>query len=282
MPSTLISDKLNNYKKQIEEINLDKNSEWFKVFPYDADLRTKYADDMENKLSTMFEQHLNNNQVLTRDDFFFLYLAWLSYVTFVNYGNYESLEQFEKDYKIDVVERAKQYSKYAMNSEQTRKFNDYVLYGHESEDTATEDEPQADESNDVSTIEDIEDISSVEDAIGDITKLDLAKIAVIVAVIKRAQDMARTETNVLANELLHYTAKALYKSHEWVSERDNRVRKTHQIADGQIRPIDKPFSVGKYEMYYPGDTSLGAGAEEIVLCRCHEEFHDPIQQKLRG
>lgn len=52
----------------------------------------------------------------------------------------------------------------------------------------------------------------------------------------------------------------------WVSRDDNRVRPTHEVADGQTRPIGVPFIVGGSEMMYPKDPS--APAQEVVNCRC--------------
>ena len=55
----------------------------------------------------------------------------------------------------------------------------------------------------------------------------------------------------------------------WNDAGDQHVRPTHTEASrtGWI-PVDEPFSVGAYQMMYPSDDSLGAGAEEIVYCRC--------------
>ena len=58
------------------------------------------------------------------------------------------------------------------------------------------------------------------------------------------------------------------KTKTWISERDERVRKTHLEADSQTVLIDEPFVVGDSLLLYPKDTSLGASASEIVNCRC--------------
>ena len=57
---------------------------------------------------------------------------------------------------------------------------------------------------------------------------------------------------------------------EWDTSGDARVRESHARADGQKRKGNEPFNVGGYQLRYPGDSSLGAPAEEVVQCRCIE------------
>ena len=57
---------------------------------------------------------------------------------------------------------------------------------------------------------------------------------------------------------------------EWDSSGDARTRETHVRADGQIVRGNEPFNVGGYQLRYPGDSSMGAPAEETILCRCLE------------
>lgn len=55
----------------------------------------------------------------------------------------------------------------------------------------------------------------------------------------------------------------------WNTTLDGRERDTHRALDGQTVPINDPFvSPSGARLMYPGDTSLGAGAAEIVNCRC--------------
>jgi hypothetical protein len=56
---------------------------------------------------------------------------------------------------------------------------------------------------------------------------------------------------------------------EWDSAGDKRVRWSHKMLDGQRVGLDEPFiSPSGAKMMHPGDTSLGAGANEVVACRC--------------
>lgn len=85
----------------------------------------------------------------------------------------------------------------------------------------------------------------------------------------RAMFIAENQTNMVknaANEADAIAAGFQYK--RWVSMRDLHVRSSHRAADGQTVPIMAPFSVGNALMMHPCDDSLGAGAEEIVRCRC--------------
>lgn len=55
----------------------------------------------------------------------------------------------------------------------------------------------------------------------------------------------------------------------WDSAGDKRVRWSHSKLDGQAVGINEPFvSPSGARLMFPGDTSLGAGADEVVNCRC--------------
>lgn len=60
----------------------------------------------------------------------------------------------------------------------------------------------------------------------------------------------------------------------WHNAGDRRVRDTHDAMGGQkVRGLSQPFQSPRGAlMMYPGDTSLGAGADEIVACRCDESI----------
>jgi SPP1 gp7 family putative phage head morphogenesis protein len=93
---------------------------------------------------------------------------------------------------------------------------------------------------------------------------------------KRSAVIARTETHNAAMAAVEAALK--YKnirigSKTWVAINDNRTRPSHSAVGGTTVPFDQPFSVGGALMMRPGDGSLGAGAEEIVNCRCSILYH---------
>lgn len=53
---------------------------------------------------------------------------------------------------------------------------------------------------------------------------------------------------------------------KWVTERDNRVRKSHKAVDGKKIPIEEYFVLEKGLMLYPGDYENCP--EETPNCRC--------------
>lgn len=58
------------------------------------------------------------------------------------------------------------------------------------------------------------------------------------------------------------------KFKQWQTMRDERVRAGHKEAEGQLRPIERPFIVAGERLMYPGDTSLGASISNVINCRC--------------
>lgn len=70
----------------------------------------------------------------------------------------------------------------------------------------------------------------------------------------------------------------------WGATGDTRTRESHAEMNGQERPLGKPFETPSGAlMLYPGDTSFGAGAEEIVACRCSKIYRvDNAAEALRG
>jgi HK97 family phage portal protein len=90
----------------------------------------------------------------------------------------------------------------------------------------------------------------------------------------RAERIARTETISASNLGSQTAAKStgLPLEKEWISTFDNRVRSPHAAAHGQRRPVDEPYVVGGQRLRYPGDTSLGASADNTIQCRCTESY----------
>lgn len=258
----LAQDKLNNLLQKLRDIKADVNTEWFRNYPYDADLRVMYANELESRLTVMFNDCFDQKRTVEREDFFLLYLGWLS---FISADKGLALEDFEQQFEIDVAEKCKNFSEYAYNSQETNKFNLYITKGSEEEkreDIQPEEEHQ----------EHLKDLLEEDDSENSYDGLSLADLTFLVAVAIRCRDMARDETDMIGNEMLHNVARHMYKYHTWNSMEDSRVRKDHAIADKQTKPIDEPFTVGGSLLLYPGDTSLGASLRQIVNCRCFETF----------
>jgi hypothetical protein len=59
----------------------------------------------------------------------------------------------------------------------------------------------------------------------------------------------------------------------WRATGDVRTRDSHNhMNDVTLRGLSAPWVVGSSLMMYPGDTSLGAAAEETINCRCFVEY----------
>lgn len=56
----------------------------------------------------------------------------------------------------------------------------------------------------------------------------------------------------------------------WNTAHDERVRHSHAAMDGQeVKGLNTPFTAPDgSQLLYPGDTSLGASASQIINCRC--------------
>lgn len=61
-----------------------------------------------------------------------------------------------------------------------------------------------------------------------------------------------------------------YTKKTWITERDNKVRKTHREVDRETIDIDQLFLVGNSLMSYPHDFS--AEPEEVCGCRCSIKY----------
>ncbi|MGM9924742.1 MAG: phage minor head protein [Bacillus sp. (in: firmicutes)] len=92
---------------------------------------------------------------------------------------------------------------------------------------------------------------------------------------QRARVIARTEI-ISAGRSGQYFAdnqSGMVIGKQWKSAKQERTRPGHRGADGQIVAFDEPFQVRNSkgeveELLFPGDTSLGASAGNVIQCRC--------------
>ena len=70
----------------------------------------------------------------------------------------------------------------------------------------------------------------------------------------------------------------------WSATGDDRTRHSHQAMNGQVRKFGEPFQTPSGALLrFAGDTSLGAGAEEIIGCRCMKHYRvDMAAEVKRG
>jgi len=59
---------------------------------------------------------------------------------------------------------------------------------------------------------------------------------------------------------------------ELVTVGDEKVRMAYVKADSQVVDMSKPFTVDGELLRYPGDTSLGASASNVINCRCSSVY----------
>lgn len=90
----------------------------------------------------------------------------------------------------------------------------------------------------------------------------------------RALFNAENTANDVFNYLEYMEALASGKTKkQWVTIKDNKVRKTHRLIDGKTIGINELFDVGGVLMRFPKDTSfVGEGDREIVNCRCSAKY----------
>ena len=108
----------------------------------------------------------------------------------------------------------------------------------------------------------IEIAKKIEDVIGSVFR-------------NRAKLIARTEmvkaTNVAAMQSSR-TSDFMYEK-KWIPASDDRTRMDHlAMLDSDWIPFDQNFIVGGFDMAQPGDSSQGAGADQICNCRCKVVF----------
>lgn len=85
----------------------------------------------------------------------------------------------------------------------------------------------------------------------------------------RAQIIAENEANSFENYVEYKGAKSKgYTKKRWLTEKDDRVRLTHELVDEKTVDIDGLFLVGDSLMRFPHDTEYDADPSEIINCRC--------------
>jgi len=93
-----------------------------------------------------------------------------------------------------------------------------------------------------------------------------------------SSDRALYNAENSANDVLNYTeyieALRSGKTHKkWITEPDNRVRKTHKEVTKKPIPINELFNVGFALMRFPKDYDLAeAFPEELINCRCSIKY----------
>lgn len=91
----------------------------------------------------------------------------------------------------------------------------------------------------------------------------------------RAETVARTEIIGAARSGQYFSDKqsGIVIGKKWRSAKQERTRKGHREADGQIVAFDEPFYVangkGQLEpLMFPSDGSMGCSADNLINCRC--------------
>ena len=92
----------------------------------------------------------------------------------------------------------------------------------------------------------------------------------------RGETIARTESLNALNRAQYDSFRQAQQtggvgdiSRIWDTAGDSRVRDVHRFMDGQRRGLNEAFTSGTgASLLHPGDTSLGAGANDVIDCRC--------------
>lgn len=88
----------------------------------------------------------------------------------------------------------------------------------------------------------------------------------------RMRSVAISETNGPAEEARLEQARKLAGNgrllKRWRTVMDDRVRRSHQLTEGQERLVSEPFDVDGDAMMFPGDNQFGADLSNIINCRC--------------
>jgi uncharacterized protein with gpF-like domain len=99
----------------------------------------------------------------------------------------------------------------------------------------------------------------------------------------RAPIIARTEVAAASNYGNRMAAKDFERDllKRWVPILDNNTRDAHAaMAMEEWYQIDDPYIVGGELLMFPGDTSMGASAWNIVNCRCTEIYKPAVPREM--
>lgn len=84
----------------------------------------------------------------------------------------------------------------------------------------------------------------------------------------RALLVAQNEANTVMNSVDFANAKSSGKKYKrWITEKDSRVRLSHEEVDETKIPIDDYFHVGNDNLKFPHDYMNGS-PENLINCRC--------------
>jgi hypothetical protein len=86
---------------------------------------------------------------------------------------------------------------------------------------------------------------------------------------ERAMLIAENEANAFENYVEYREAATSGKTKKkWLTENDDKVRLSHELAEGQTVDIDGLFLIGDSLMRFPMDTMFDADPKETINCRC--------------
>ena len=85
---------------------------------------------------------------------------------------------------------------------------------------------------------------------------------------KAAEGVKQIENDVFFGNRNRGAAVPLPKRELWITRGDEKVRPAHIAADNQEKNLNGVFVVGGEQLKFPGDTSLGASAGNVIHCRC--------------
>ena len=89
----------------------------------------------------------------------------------------------------------------------------------------------------------------------------------------RALDIAETEANTIMNYSDYQDAiNNGFTKKQWLTEKDNKVRKSHRLVDNKVVGIKDYFKVGGDMMLFPHDLSMNPKAQNVIGCRCHIKY----------